>query len=281
MLHKLRDLDRRWIYLLVLLSTVFPMAFPVRLPPAPPTASARQLHQEVTAIPDGSNVIVSFDFEPGSEAELGPSALVVTRHLLSKNCKIIATALWPAGSTEARKYLGLLTDEFAKAGKPKVYGVDYVILGYKAGGAAVLRQMGSSFANMFPTDANRTPVDKIPLLTHVNRFRDVAFVISFAVGTPGMKEWINVVNTEYGVKIGGAATGVSVPEIMPFLASGQVKGLLGGLRGAADYETLQNQPGAATQGMNVQNFVHLLILLLIILSNILYFTDPARKRRRR
>lgn len=281
MLARLRTLDRRYIYLLVFLSASFPMIFGVRLPPAPPTDAARQLHREVSAIPDGSAVIVSFDFEPGSEVELGPSALVVTRQLLSKNCKVIATALWPAGSTEARKYLGILAAEFEKAGKPKVYGEDYVILGYKAGGAAVLRQMGSSFSNMFPTDANRTPVDKIPLLNRVNRFRDIAFVLSFAVGTPGMKEWINVVNTEYGVKIGGAVTGVSVPEVTPFLDSGQLQGLLGGLRGAADYETLQNQPGAATQGMNVQNFVHLLILMLIILSNILYFTDPARKRRRR
>ena len=176
--------------------------------------------------------------------------------------------------------MGLLADEFARAGKPKVYGEDYVILGYKAGGAAVLRQMGSSFSNIFPTDANRTPVEKIPLLTRVNRFRDIAFVLSFAVGTPGMKEWINVVNTEYGVKIGGAVTGVSVPEVTPFLDSGQLRGLLGGLRGAADYETLMGQPGPATQGMNVQNFVHLLLLALIVLSNILYFTDPARKRRR-
>lgn len=281
MLARLRALDRRWVYLAVLLSALFPMVFGVRLPPAPPTEAARRLFAEVSAIPDGSIVVVSFDFEPGSEVELSPAALVLTRQLFAKRCKLIALALWPAGSTEARKHLAMVAEEFEKAGSPRVYGVDYVNLGYKAGGAAVLRQMGSSFANTFPTDVNRTPLDKIPVLARVNRFRDVAFVLSFAVGTPGMKEWINVVNTEYGVKIGGAVTGVSVPEITPFLDSGQLTGLLGGLRGAADYETLVNQPGSATAGMNVQNFVHLLILLLIVLSNVLYFTDPARRRRRR
>ena len=280
LLSALRRLDRRWVYLAVLLSAAFPMMFGVKLHASPPTVAARKLFDEVSAIPDGSAVIVSFDFEPGSEVELAPAALVVVRQLFARHCRIVSLALWPAGSTEARKHLGMVADEFARAGTPKVYGVDYVNLGYKAGGAAVLRQMGSSFSTVFPKDVDGTPVDQLPLMTKVNRFRDVAFVFSFSVGTPGMREWVNVVNTEYGVKIGGAVTGVSVPETMPFLDSGQLSGLLGGLRGAADYETLVHQPGSATAGMNVQNFVHLLILALIVLSNILYFTDPARRRRR-
>lgn len=279
MLQKLRTLDRRWVFVMVLLSAVLPMAFSVNLPSSPPSAPARKLYDLVTSTPDGSTVICAFDFEPGGEVELGPAAIVTVRQLFRKKCKIIATALWPAGSTEARRYLGQVTDEFKSAGTPLVYGVDYVNLGYKAGNATVLRQMGSSFSSMYTADADGTPIEKLPIMAHVNHFRDISLVLSYSVGTPGIKDWINVVNTEYNVKIGGAVTGVSVPEITPFLDSGQLSGLLGGLRGAADYETLVHEPGTATQGMNVQNFVHLLILALIIFSNVLYFTDPRRKRR--
>ena len=40
------------------------------------------------------------------------------------------------------------------------------------------------------------------------------------------------------------------PDLYPFLDSGQLKGLLGGLAGAAEYETLIDRSGQATKGMS-------------------------------
>ncbi|MFQ6003090.1 MAG: hypothetical protein ACE5KJ_05025, partial [Candidatus Zixiibacteriota bacterium] len=57
----------------------------------------------------------------------------------------------------------------------------------------------------------------------------------------------------------------------PFLASGQIVGLLGGLKGAAEYEILIQKPGMGQRGMDAQSVSHLVIILLVILGNTSYF----------
>ena len=57
--------------------------------------------------------------------------------------------------------------------------------------------------------------------------------------------------------------------------------LLGGLKGAAEYEWLIDRRGLATNGMAAQLVVHLFLVGLIILGNAAYFIDLWRKKRRR
>ena len=61
------------------------------------------------------------------------------------------------------------------------------------------------------------------------------------------------------------------PDLYPFLDSGQLGGLLGGLAGAAEYETLIERPGSASKGMGAQSMAHLVIALFVILGNIAHF----------
>jgi len=55
-------------------------------------------------------------------------------------------------------------------------------------------------------------------------------------------------------------------------------GMLGGMKGAADYEILVNQPGLAAKGMSAQSLVHLFIILSVIAGNIVFFIEKRRKR---
>lgn len=278
-LESLEHLDRRWIFVAVFLSALLPMVMGLRLPIGEPTESVKQLYREIKNLPDGSAVLCSFDFEGGGETECGPTALVTMRQLFRKHCHLVITALWPAGTSEARRYTGQIVAEMKAKGTPLTYGTDFVILGYKPGNGIVPRLLANGFSTLYPTDADGTPIDKLPMMAHVNKYGDLSFLISYAVGMPGIREWINVV-PEYGVKIGGACTAVSAPEYSPFLNSGQLCGLAAGLRGAADYETLAHEPGLATVGMTIQSSVTLLVLALIVFSNIIYFAGRRRKTRR-
>jgi hypothetical protein len=65
----------------------------------------------------------------------------------------------------------------------------------------------------------------------------------------------------------------------PFVQSGQVVGFLGGLRGAADYETLLNKPGEATKAMPSQSAVHVLLVLLILGANVRLLVERIGKRK--
>jgi hypothetical protein len=67
-------------------------------------------------------------------------------------------------------------------------------------------------------------------------------------------------------------------DAYPFLSTGQLVGLLGGLSGAAEYEKLIDTPGDATIGMDAQSIVHILIIVLIVLGNIAYFATRRHKQ---
>ncbi len=53
--------------------------------------------------------------------------------------------------------------------------------------------------------------------------------------------------------------------------SGQLAGMLGSLRGGAEYEKVSDNPGKALTGMDAQSFMNLTILVFIALGNIGYF----------
>ena len=93
-----------------------------------------------------------------------------------------------------------------------------------------------------------------------------------------MKEYVLIVATQFGLKVGAACTAVSAPEMYSFLDSGQLLGLMGGLKGAAEYEQLLGINGDARKGMDAQSVVHMVIVLFILLSNGIYFYDEYKKK---
>ena len=56
-----------------------------------------------------------------------------------------------------------------------------------------------------------------------------------------------------------------------------MNGMMGGLAGAAEYETLVQASGTATEGMRPQSVVHLIIIAFIILGNVMYFLYGRQK----
>ena len=140
-----------------------------------------------------------------------------------------------------------------------------------AGGIVTLLGMGASIPNTFPTDYGGTPVNQIPLMQEVRNFEDIALVMEISAGTPGTREWVQQVQSRYRVTLASGVTAVSAPNFYPYIQSGQLVGLLGGLKGAAEYETLVGVPGTATSGMDAQSIVHALIVVFILLGNVVYF----------
>jgi hypothetical protein len=88
-----------------------------------------------------------------------------------------------------------------------------------------------------------------------------------------------VANDKFNIPVAGGATAVSAPEMLPYLnKQQQLHGLLGGLKGAAEYEKLIGKVGLATAGMDAQSIAHLIIIAFIALGNINYYLEKKRKR---
>jgi hypothetical protein len=87
-----------------------------------------------------------------------------------------------------------------------------------------------------------------------------------------VEAWYVFGKDKYKFELGGGCTGVMAPGLYPLLRSGQLNGLIGGLRGAAEYETLIGQKGKAIAGMDAQSATHLAIIVLVIMCNLFYFS---------
>jgi len=267
------QIDRRWIYLLVSIAVIIPFIIPAKFPVSI-TPESQMLYDYVDDLPDSSVVMLVFDYYPSTIAECEPMTRAALHHFFRKDCKVITLSNIPLGGpTMAEAVTRDMAVEYNK-----VYGVDFVNLGYKANYVAVLQGMGQSIRSIFPTDNSGTPLDDLPLTQNVFNYRDVAFIFEVADNATA-DYWVSIVNAQYGVPMGCGTTAVSAPRYYAYVSSGQFVGLLGGMKGAAEYELLVGKKGTAFRGMDAQSLVHLLIIALVIIGNIGFFVSgKARKR---
>jgi len=269
------NIDRRIIFSLIFVAVIWPLVKPMRLPidVSPPVQT---LYDSVESVPPGSIVMLAGDYSADTMPELQPMVAAFTRHAFSRDLRVIVACLWPESPPLVESAMTPIAEEFGKR-----YGTDYVSLGYMAGGTVTLLGMGASIPNTFPTDYGGTPVDEIPLMQEVENFDDIAFVMEVSAGTPGTREWVQQVHSRFGVRLGSGVTAVSAPNFYPYVQSRQLEGLLGGLKGAAEYEILVGAPGYAVSGMDAQSVVHALIVLFILLGNFAYLMSkrgPATRQ---
>ncbi len=268
---KIGRLDRRWIYLLVAIAVVLPLIVPAsfRVYVGP---EAQQLFDAVEALPDSSVVLLTFDYYPSTLAETEPMSVAALHHLFRKNCKVLTLTTVPLGGPSIAERV---TRKMAKKYN-KMYGTDYVNLGFKANYVAVLKGLGSSVESIYPTDNSGTPLAELPMMADIQNYGDVDFI--FVVSDNGIVEnWISIVNAQYGTPIGAGVAAVMAPKFYAFIASGQMTGLLGGMKGAAEYEILVGEEDMALKGMAMQSLVHLLIIGLVILGNVGFFLGRKKE----
>jgi hypothetical protein len=287
MLEFLKTLDRRWIFLLMFLAVAIPILGEVRFPEKP-SGLAKSTFEEIEKLQPGSKVLLSFDFDPASEGELGPMATAFVRHCAEKQLKMYFMALWPVGPQ-------MIDDAISKVIFTKfphlVYGDDYLSLGFKAGNEGVIKVIVTNLRQMYTTDDKGTPLDAIPMMQGIRSVRDFDLVINVSAGYAGTKEWVQYGVTAFpkDIRMVAGCTGVQAPLLYPYIPE-QLPGLLGAIKGAAEYEALvmdkygeKDAKGefAASEKpflegirrMGPQLVAHLLMIALIIVGNVIYFLE--------
>ena len=267
-------IDRRIIFLLIGLCTLFPLLYPVGLA-IKVSPEVRSVYDKIETLPAGSVFLLSMDFDPASKPELYPQAIALLHHAFRKNLRVIAMTLWLPGTGMAAEVISRVADEMGK-----VSGRDYVFLGWSPGGSSVVINMGQDLYKAFPNEYFRhEPTKDLAVLKGVRNLRDVSYVVSLAAGTTGIETWYVFGKDKYKFELGGGCTGVIAPGLYPLLRSGQINGLIGGLRGAAEYEVLTGLKGQAMAGMDAQSATHFAIIVLVILCNTFFlFIQRSRKQ---
>ena len=265
-LDRIEHVDRRWIFLVMGLLVLGPLLFPLQLPLFV-SAPVRGFRDGIAAIPDGSTVLMSCDYDPASIPEMVPMTRTAIHQLFDKHCKVVVTVLWNGGPGLVDK---IFREELAQYYPDVKYGVDWVNLGYKAGNEAVMVLMGQGVANAFPKDYQGNDTRSLPIMREVRDYSSFPLLVNISAGYPGTKEWVQQVQARFHLPMVAGVTAVSAPEYYPYLQSGQLRGLLGGMAGAAEYEKLSNQKGGtATRGMDAQSLAHVFVAFCIVLGNVI------------
>lgn len=264
--ERMLKIDRRIIFLVIGLCTLLPLLYPIGLPIKIST-EVRGVYDHIESLPERSVFLLSIDFDPASKPELYPQAIALLRHAFKKNLRVITMTLWVSGTGMADQLVTHVAKEMGKE-----YGKDYAFLGWSPGGQAVIINMGQNLYSAFPSDYGGRPTKELPILDGVRSLKDVGYMVSLGAGRPGVEEWYVFGKDKYKFELGGGCTGVMAPGLYPLLRSGQINGLIGGLRGAAEYESLIGQKGQAVAGMDAQSATHLAIIVLVIMCNLFYFS---------
>ncbi|WP_437223936.1 hypothetical protein SH661x_003417 [Planctomicrobium sp. SH661] len=280
----LKNLDRRWVFLMMALAVAIPILFGVTFPETP-TLMTQNVFDAIEALPPGSKVLMAWDYDPSTEGELGPMATAFTRHCCEKKLKMYFITLVPVGPQMIEKAI----ETVIRSDFPDLkYGEDYVNLGYKSGYEGVIKVIVTNLRGLYTTDARGTNIDQIPMCKDVANLQDLSLIINVSGAYPGTKEWVQYAVTPYPekIRIVAGVTGVQAPLFYPYVPK-QLVGMLGAIKGAAEYEAIVNKAYGggvvnekyleANRRMGPQMVAHLLMIGLIIAGNWVYFMQRRKE----
>jgi hypothetical protein len=261
--EKMMNIDRRWIYLLLMITVLIPAIVPFEVPVAT-TPEVRSVFKFVDDLKEGDYLFLGIDYDPSTMAELHPMSKAIMSQCFEKGVKVILTALSQNGPGMAEQVINEISTRYHRKNH-----VDYCFLGYKPYPGIVVLNMGVNFKLTFPNDYYGVPLDSIPVMRGIKNYLDCAGVIDICAGNIA-DMWVQYGNGRYGVPLALGVTGVMASDYYPYLQSGQIFGIIPGMKGAAEYEKLSGFKTTAIRSMAYQTTSHIIILLFIIISNIGY-----------
>ncbi len=262
---KIINLDRRVVYIFMFLA----VSLPFFLKPVVSIKSTKWVKTAYELVEEAAKkrkpILIGFDFDPSTLAELQPMAKAMLRQAFSQNVKVVGLTFLPNGTALAATIMDDMAKEFGK-----VNGQDYVFLGYLPQYDIVLLNLGDDLRLSYPKDFRGIPIADIPVLKGIQNYDDFHVVICIT-GTKLAQAYILYGVNKYKFNYVAGVTAVSATEYFPYLQAGQMKGLLAGMKAAAEYEYLTGFIGNAMRGMASQNWGHIIIIIFIVIGNILFY----------
>lgn len=268
----LATIDRRIIYSVLALVVILPLILKPKIA-VRVSEPVQDAYNTIEKLPAGSVVMISIDFDPSSAPEVQPMLIALLRHCFKKDLKVILTGQLALGLPLGEIALNQVAPEYRK-----VSGIDYVNIGYRPGYTAMMVGIGREIRDFFKTDYRGVPLDSFEFMRRVHNYRDIALLVSLAHGAVA-DAWIQYAGARFKQKIVVGCTGVNAPGMFQYYRAHQIEGIIGGLQGASEYETLVKKPGSATLGMPAQSAAHGLLILLLIFGNIAYLFSRKKTKK--
>jgi hypothetical protein len=261
---KLTNIDRRVFYWILFIALMVPFLSPIGFP-ITIADNTIDLYEGLTGdeVEEGEVWIVNFGYGVSAWSECHPSVTACTKLLFREGAKIIFMGVHYDVELTYNKLLDTAKADFAG----KVYGEDYVFLGYITGGESAAAQLASNIRTVYPEDHFGTSLDDIPMMDGINSVHEIDGVLSSDTGDWGghfMTQW----QAAYGTKLAEIGIAMNASTDLPRWLAGNFFGVSVGSRGGAELEKLIGELGEATTSMDSISVSHVLLVLAVLLANV-------------
>lgn len=273
--------DRRVIYVFVLLSLAIPIWLKVSLKPAK-MQTAIDFYEAIEKLDpkSGKIVFVATDWGPGTSAENEPQTEIFVEHLMRKRIPFALISLYLYAPPFMRELPLRVKErlELEHPGEKWEYATDWVNLGYKPNGTFELQKISGAkdLHDVILTDESGIPIGDIPLMKNIHSLKDVAMLAQFTGLVGVFNVWLQYFqNAEHRPMLVHGCTSITIPEAYIYYESKQIVGLFEGVAGAAWYEWIlaEKYPTRSKENVAIPintglSYAHLVIIGFMVLGNI-------------
>lgn len=269
LLDKIENLDRRVVYLIVMLAVMLPLIRPVGLP-LNVAQETSDYYTSIANLPPDSKVLCKIDLEAGIVGELGPASVATLKQLWKMPVKMVFIFFYRGDAPVIFESVLLpqipgYVDTMHIG--DKVYGVDWVSLGYIEGHETAMAKLAADM-HFVSLDQFGNSLASLPLMDNINTAGDFQLLIH--VGGGDNAATLNQFATPYKLKAITATPGVDYVGCIPYYKSGLYSGILNSLKGAGEYEFLLGMPGLAIVASDSISATHVTLIVMIVIGNVIY-----------
>jgi hypothetical protein len=272
-LVKLERMDPRIIYTIVFILCIPPIVSPLGFP-IPIESEVQLAFDTLDAIPAGGVVLMGAEFTAASWTELGPSWIACIKHLIKKDVKFILMNYFYAESIVSFDSMIYPRIESMLEEYGYEWGVDWVNMGFLPGGESALAAFASD-VRVLGEDRYGTPIDDLPIWEGIDDLTDFALCLQLDPGSH-LPEYLRQFQETYGLDHITITYGVVKSAYIPYINTGQLKGMMAAIGGGAQIEQLVGEPSVASAGMDAVSTSHIFAAILLIVGNLLFWINRSK-----
>jgi hypothetical protein len=269
--EKLMSVPREVVMGLVFIAILIPALNPLGLPLMVGSMS-EAWYDTVDSLPAGSIVLFDIGYGSGGYPSLGPGNIAAFHQLFEKDLRIVIMATALEG--------GMMYPLIMEGVKPDsnygaVYGEDYVFLGYIAGDQTAMAGVLGDLHALASSDYQGTSLGSLALMDEVSGAEDFDLVAYMTTAGGTAEGWVYQAYSQYNRPVIGGMLSMMTTSMKPYYDSGQMLGLMDGIKGAADLEFLTGHPGDAIVSSDILSFTQTLVLIFILIGNVAFWMQKG------
>lgn len=242
--------------------------------------------RSISSISQGSNILLVLDYEPAYSGEIETAASSPISLMMLKQSNLYTLSTSSANLFLADKLLKSVSSVHPAGTEAYLSKDKYKVLGYLPGGQSGMQGLLRDFSGSLPVGLDLKRTAEMSGLTGVRSLNDFTAIMILTDNPDTARTWVEQIKPQLTKPaIWMAVTSQAVVLVRPYVRSGQIDGLISGVYGAASFEQIIQQPGAAAQIWNGYYTTLLLAMVMIIAGGFVNFIGfsilRARMKRER